>query len=231
MRIVSWNLGSNPVSKAHHDAAWRFLLDPAGLNADVALVQEAVVPDEVWKTHHVHWRRAWPNSRGHEWGTGIIASREFQLTSVERAVPDTRFVMARLAAARRDFVVVSIHAFTTMRADYFDDVSEGIGVGVLAREVRVDDVRRLCRQRREAARRADRCSADLGATAFRHARHHPRRSANPNGPQPRRPDDTVALRSHLAVHPVSGHGRQSWTTSATAPINAPGRRRHQPRID
>jgi len=58
-----------------------------------------------------------------------------------------------------------------------DGVSEGIAVGVLAHEARVDDVRGLCGESRDAARRADRCSPDVGVIALAHARHHPRRSA------------------------------------------------------
>ena len=55
-----------------------------------------------------------------------------------------------------------------------DGVSEGIAVGVLADEARVDDVRGLCGESRDAARRADRCSLDVGVVALAHARHHPR---------------------------------------------------------
>jgi hypothetical protein len=57
-----------------------------------------------------------------------------------------------------------------------DGVSEGIAVGVLAHEARVDDVRGFCGESRDAARRADRCSPDVGVIALAHARHHPRRS-------------------------------------------------------
>ncbi len=58
-----------------------------------------------------------------------------------------------------------------------DGVSEGIAVRVLAHEARVDDVRGLCGESRDAARRADRCSPDVGVIALAHARHHRRRSA------------------------------------------------------
>src|SRR4051794_18115531 len=57
-----------------------------------------------------------------------------------------------------------------------DGVSEGIAVGVLAHEARVDDVRGLCGESRDAARRADRRSPDVGVIGLAHARHHPRRT-------------------------------------------------------
>ncbi len=57
-----------------------------------------------------------------------------------------------------------------------DGVSEGIAVGVLAHEARVDDVRGLCGESRDAARRTDRCSPDVGVFALAHARHHRRRA-------------------------------------------------------
>lgn len=56
-----------------------------------------------------------------------------------------------------------------------DGVSERIAVGVLAHEAGVDDVRGLCRERRDPARRADRCSLDVRVIA--HGRHHPRSGA------------------------------------------------------
>ena len=57
-----------------------------------------------------------------------------------------------------------------------DGVSEGIAVGVLAHEARVDDVRGLSGESRDAARRADRCSPDVGVIALAHAPDSPRRS-------------------------------------------------------
>jgi hypothetical protein len=58
-----------------------------------------------------------------------------------------------------------------------DGVSEGIAVRVLAHETRVDDVRGLCGESRDAAGRADRCSPDVGVMIpLAHARHHARRS-------------------------------------------------------
>src|SRR4029453_2815802 len=57
-----------------------------------------------------------------------------------------------------------------------DSVSEGIAVGVFAHEARVDDVGGLSGESRDAARRTDRCSPDVGVFALAHARHHPRRA-------------------------------------------------------
>lgn len=58
-----------------------------------------------------------------------------------------------------------------------DGVSEGIAVGVLTYEGRVDDVRGVCGESCDAARRADRCSPVVGIVALVHARHHPMRRA------------------------------------------------------
>lgn len=121
MRVVTWNLGANSVPKPSHDAALRHLLDRAGLNADVALVQEAVLPPELAETHQVHWSQAWPNSRGHNWGTAIIAKPKYSLSPIGRLVPDTRFVMANLTTDQGDFAVVSVHSFTAMDGRLYSD--------------------------------------------------------------------------------------------------------------
>jgi hypothetical protein len=49
-----------------------------------------------------------------------------------------------------------------------DGVSEGIAVGVLAHEARVDDVRGLGGESCDAARRADWCSLDVSVVALIH---------------------------------------------------------------
>jgi endonuclease/exonuclease/phosphatase (EEP) superfamily protein YafD len=120
MRIVSWNLGANSVSKKFRDRAWHHLLDPDGLDADVALVQEAIPPDWLDERHHVHWRRSWPEP-GPIWGTGIVVKKTYSLEPIVREVPDTRLVMARLTTGDQEFLVSSIHAFTTMDPAYFTD--------------------------------------------------------------------------------------------------------------
>src|SRR5437764_13991217 len=53
-----------------------------------------------------------------------------------------------------------------------DGFTEGIAVRVLTYESGVDDVRGLCRKSGHAARRANRCSPDVGVIAFTHAHHH-----------------------------------------------------------
>lgn len=121
MRVVSWNMGANAVRKEFHDGAWSYLLGSGGLDADIALVQEAIPPAWLTNQHELHWARAWPNSPGHVWGTGIVAKKGFGLAPVDRAVPDTRFVMARVRTDTAEFVVVSIHAHTSMAAANFSD--------------------------------------------------------------------------------------------------------------
>ncbi len=75
---------------------------------------------------------------------------------------------------RRNDVAPSRAIYTRLG---LDGASEGIAVGVLAHEAGVDDVRGLCGESRDAARRADRRSPDVGIVALAHAGHHPRRSA------------------------------------------------------
>ena len=55
-----------------------------------------------------------------------------------------------------------------------DGVSEGIAVGVLAHEGGVENVRGVSGERRDAARRADRCSFDVRVIALVHEGDHPR---------------------------------------------------------
>ena len=44
MRSVTWNMGFNDYAyRPRHDEAWRFLVDE--LHPDLALVQEAIVPE------------------------------------------------------------------------------------------------------------------------------------------------------------------------------------------
>lgn len=50
------------------------------------------------------------------------------------------------------------------------------GRGVI-HDPRVDDVRGLCEESLDPARRTDRCSLDVSDIALAHARHHPRRIA------------------------------------------------------
>jgi endonuclease/exonuclease/phosphatase family metal-dependent hydrolase len=67
MRVVSWNL------KKQGERTWDFLwtLDP-----DIALVQEAVLPDVIPTGYQVRWAEALPNSR---WGSAILSRLEDEL--------------------------------------------------------------------------------------------------------------------------------------------------------
>jgi endonuclease/exonuclease/phosphatase family metal-dependent hydrolase len=115
VRVVSWNMGANSVRSNLRDAAWHHLLDRSpGLDADVALVQEAILPGWLSESHRSHWVRAWPNHTN-PWGTGIITRTDQTLTEMRRGEVDGgRFVVARLATERGDVVVVSIHAQTSL---------------------------------------------------------------------------------------------------------------------
>lgn len=112
-------MGANSVPREHTDAAWHHLLDADGLDADIALVQEAVLPAWLHHEHDVHWLPAWPKTR--RWGTGIVAKKECALLPLQHSAPDTRYAMGRVIIGNTPVVVVSIHAFTTMRRDWFSD--------------------------------------------------------------------------------------------------------------
>jgi hypothetical protein len=91
-----------------------------------------------------------------------------------------------------------------------DGVSESIAVGVLAHEAGVDDVQGLCGKSRDAARRADRCSLDLGVIALGHARHHPRSSAvSMNLPMGARMSQYAGSATHIPGKRATG-GKTSW---------------------
>lgn len=71
MRIVSWNM-DHPGHGGSHRDAWAFLLR---LNPDIALVQEAVVPEDL-SGYEVLWTRAWGTR---PWGS-VVLSRVGDLT-------------------------------------------------------------------------------------------------------------------------------------------------------
>jgi exonuclease III len=65
MRIVSWNMNQPGHGGSHHET-WAFL---ARLDPDIALVQEALVPEDI-SGYQVLWTRAW-DSR--PWGSAILS--------------------------------------------------------------------------------------------------------------------------------------------------------------
>jgi endonuclease/exonuclease/phosphatase family metal-dependent hydrolase len=68
MRVVSWNLGLNTGrSSRPHSEAWRFLLEK--LKPDVALVQEAVPPEDLDRS--VAFVRPWARRM---WGSAIVTA-------------------------------------------------------------------------------------------------------------------------------------------------------------
>ncbi|MDP9222325.1 MAG: endonuclease/exonuclease/phosphatase family protein, partial [Actinomycetota bacterium] len=64
MRVVSWNM-NHANNSGSHEAAWAFLLS---LEPDIALVQEAVVPEDVPYTSI--WEPGWDHL---PWGTAILS--------------------------------------------------------------------------------------------------------------------------------------------------------------
>jgi exonuclease III len=65
MRIVSWNMDQWGHSASHGDA-WGFLWE---LQPDIALVQEAIVPESLPSRYQALWTRAWETRR---WGTAVL---------------------------------------------------------------------------------------------------------------------------------------------------------------
>lgn len=57
MRILSWNMDQQGHAGSHPEA-WAFLrtIDP-----DIALLQEAIVPEDIYDQYEVLWNRAWDN--------------------------------------------------------------------------------------------------------------------------------------------------------------------------
>lgn len=68
MRIVSWNMNRRGVSAATHRRAWDYLRD--GLKADVALVQEAIPPEDLQT-------RVFESTEltQYQWGTAVVSFR------------------------------------------------------------------------------------------------------------------------------------------------------------
>lgn len=62
MRIVTWNMNQQGRD------AWAFLI--RRLAPDIALVQEAIVADDIADGYQVRWTPGWPNGR---WGSAILS--------------------------------------------------------------------------------------------------------------------------------------------------------------
>jgi len=66
VRILSWNM-NQPDHVRSHEQAWEFL---RGLRPDIALVQEAIVPQGMRDEYRVCWTPAW---EGKAWGSGVLS--------------------------------------------------------------------------------------------------------------------------------------------------------------
>lgn len=67
MRVITWNLGGafQALESEKQKKAWEYLMD---LKPDIALVQEAMVPDRVRDSCFVVWK---PAHEGKRWGTAV----------------------------------------------------------------------------------------------------------------------------------------------------------------
>lgn len=80
MRVVSWNMNRLARSEEAHRAAWTYLRE--GLQADLALVQEAVPPADVGVSVY----RA-IGERPYNWGSAVVALRPDLTLRPRRRVP------------------------------------------------------------------------------------------------------------------------------------------------
>jgi exonuclease III len=69
MKLISWNMaGASPrISKSRFEDSWKYLLEK---NPDIALVQEARIPQWVSEKYNVVWEKAYDNK---SWGSGILS--------------------------------------------------------------------------------------------------------------------------------------------------------------
>lgn len=83
MRVVIWNMaGASPsISASRRDEAWQYLFS---LKPDLALLQEAIIPDAIKENWNVAWNPAYTRRR---WGSAILTSfpilERFDLGSLE----------------------------------------------------------------------------------------------------------------------------------------------------
>jgi endonuclease/exonuclease/phosphatase family metal-dependent hydrolase len=108
VRVVTWNMGGNTVGSGLSDAAWRYLFhEDEGLQADVALVQEAVLPASM-EPERVVFARAWESR---QWGTGVVVKPGLRVKPVAYdQAEDGRAVVARVEIDGDSWLVASVHA-------------------------------------------------------------------------------------------------------------------------
>lgn len=101
MRVVSWNM-DHPGHPRTHDEAWDYLL---GLEPDIALLQETVVPAEV--SYDSVWEPGWDHK---PWGSAIL-SRIGELSPLWSDHSRGAVVMARCVIPQLGPTVIgSVHA-------------------------------------------------------------------------------------------------------------------------
>ena len=131
MLVVSWNMAmaSPRIGIARREEAWSYL---RGLNSDIALVQEAWNPKEIFPDHAIVWEPAY---EGKPWGSAIITRYNLESTvdvaMMDPALTDLvkRFRGQVVAAKLRldnngSLVTISVHtpARTVPRKDVPLDV-------------------------------------------------------------------------------------------------------------
>jgi hypothetical protein len=104
VRIATWNMGFNDYAyRPRHDEAWRFLVDE--LQPDLALVQEAIVPEWAQRQFRVAEGKAF---LGGTWGSAVLSLNPVEklLAAWERG----SVVAARVDVSPMPLVAVSLQA-------------------------------------------------------------------------------------------------------------------------
>jgi hypothetical protein len=83
MRIVSWNMNWADHRQSHHEA-WAFLQT---LEPDIALVQEAVVPDDVEPEFVVRFKQMWTTLPSGYDDEGLIHPVRFREGRFDASIP------------------------------------------------------------------------------------------------------------------------------------------------
>ena len=116
MRVVTWNMAGafQAPGAEKHENAWEYL---ASLEPDIALVQEAMVPDWVGSSYSVLWRPAHSNCN---WGTAVVSRysilEEIDIRAAGAGLGETfeqmqdRIIGARLDLEGSPLLAVSVHA-------------------------------------------------------------------------------------------------------------------------
>ena len=103
MLVVVWNMARNSVTRAEeaHDRTWRYLEE---LDPDLALLQEATVPD--WAREH--WTVHAPSPDW--WGSVVAAKPQLKMAPLSAALPQDLAASTIHSASGPELLVVSVYA-------------------------------------------------------------------------------------------------------------------------